>query len=174
LAADREKADTHSEVSVEHIGLSREEIARVEKIIAHLDTQPPGPGSERRLSPRIDFNHPMWLNLPADAGQPWVHVFSRNLSTSGLSFLSRKLFYVGQHLVISHELKERQNLLVLCRVCYCRAIEMGVQEVGLAFVSVEQDPFKQRCVPANWLGLVLQNDWLARKKLPALAAAFGS
>ena len=38
--------------------------------------------------------------------------------------------------VVSHELKEgAEALLVLCRVCFCRPIDMGIQEVGLAFVT---------------------------------------
>ena len=153
-----------------HIGLSREEIERVQKIIAHLDAQPLTEGADRRINPRIDFSHPMWLNLPTEPGKPWVHVFSRNLSTTGLSFLTRKLFYVGQHLVISHELKEDKPLLVLCRVCFCRPIELGIQEVGLAFSAVEPDPLKERRIPGQWLTTVLQNDWLARQKMPALVA----
>ncbi len=147
-----------------HIGLSRDEIEHIGELIARLDAQPLGEGADRRVHPRIDFSHPMWLNLPTEPGAPWVHIFSRNLSTGGLSFLSRKLFYVDQQLVISHELKENTPLLVLAKVCFCRSVEMDVQEVGLVFSAIEYDPERSRRVPARWMSMVLQSDWLARRK----------
>lgn len=153
-----------------HIGLSRDEIQHIQQLIAKLDAQAPGPGADRRVHPRIDFSHPMWLNLPTEAGRPWVHIYSRNLSTGGLSFLTRKLFYVGQNLVISHELNESTPLLVLAKVCFCRTIELGIMEVGLSFQTVQPDPDRERRVPGAWLSLVLQNDWLARQKHPIAAA----
>jgi hypothetical protein len=154
---------------VYHIGLSRHEIEHLETLIAKLDAKAGTTYDDRRVHPRIDFSHPMWLNLPGEPGQPWVHIYSRNLSTGGLSFLSRNLFYAGQHLVISHELNEAMPLLVLCKVCFCRTIDLGIQEVGLAFVTVTSDPGRQRNVPAEWTTLVMQGDWLARSKQPAAA-----
>jgi hypothetical protein len=147
-----------------HIGLSREEITHISALIAKLDAQPLSDNADRRIHPRIDFSHPMWLNLPTEPGAPWVHIYSRNLSTGGLSFLSRKLFYVNQQLVISHELMENTPLLVLATVCFCRNVEMNVQEVGLVFTAIEYDPDRTRHVPARWMSMVLQSDWLARRK----------
>lgn len=146
-----------------HIGLTRQEMQRLEQLIARLDAQGPSEGAERRVHPRIDFAQPMWINLPAEQGQPWVHVYSRNLSTGGVSFLSRNIFYTGQHLVISHELNEMVSMLVLCRVCFCRTIDMGVQEVGMAFVAARADPHRTREIPPEWLSRVLQTDHLSRR-----------
>src|ERR1051325_1204570 len=112
---------------MQHIGLTRQEIERLETLIARLDAQLPDYAADRREHPRIDFCHPMWLNIPSDPSNPWIHVYSRNLSTGGLGFLTRHLFYANQHVIISHELKEDIPLLVLCRVCFCRTIDMGVQ-----------------------------------------------
>jgi hypothetical protein len=151
-----------------HIGLSREELDYMQTLIARLDAQEPGAGSERRVRPRIDFSHPLWLNMPTEPGKPWVHILSRNLSTGGLAFLTRQIFYVNQHLVISHELNEKEPLLVLSRVCFCRPVDMRVFEVGLAFVAVEKDPQRVRKVPAHWLHQVMRTDWLARQKLTAV------
>ncbi len=149
-----------------HIGVTRSEVQRIQQLITHLDTQPLGPGADRRVNPRIDFSHPMWINLPTEPGKPWVHIFSRNLSTGGLAFLTRKLFYNGQHIVISHELKEKCPQLVLCKICFCRSVEMGIMEVGLTFVSVAPDPSNLRQVPPDWTAMVLRSDWFARQKLP--------
>lgn len=153
-----------------HIGLSRQEVEHLEALIARLDAQAGNDYDDKRIHPRIDFSHPMWLNLPTEPGQPWVHIYSRNLSTGGLSFLTRNLFYADQHLVISHELNENVPLLVLCRVCFCRTIDLGIQEVGLAFVKVAADPGRQRNVPPEWMSIVLQGDWLARRKQPEAAS----
>src|SRR5271157_4502998 len=126
--------------NVLHIGLSREEIDHVQSLNDRLDAQPAGEGADRRVHPRIDFSHAMWLNLPTEPGAPWIHIFSRNLSTGGLAFLSRRIFYVDQHLVISHELKENTPLLVLASVCFCRKVDSTIHEVGLALKAIEYDP----------------------------------
>ncbi len=118
-----------------HTGLNRDDVEQLSAIIARLDAKANHDYDDRRQHPRIDFSHPMWLNLPAAPGQPWVHVYSRNLSTSGLAFLTRALFYAGQHLVISHELKEQTPMLVLCEVCYCRPVTFGIQEVSASASS---------------------------------------
>ena len=152
-----------------HIGLSRDEVDRVEQLIEHLDAQPLSSAACRREHPRIDFRHPLWLNLPTEPGRPWIHIYSRNLSTSGLAFLSKKLFYVEQHLILSHEFMESCPQLVLGRVCFCRTVDRNIQEIGLNFVVSQKDPEKLRKIPTTWLALVLQNDWLARQKFPLSA-----
>jgi len=152
---------------VQHIGLTRQEIQHLESLIARLDAQTPPDAADRRVHPRIDFAHPMWINLPTEPTQPWIHVYSRNLSTGGLSFLTRNLFYVDQHLVVSHELNEMTPMLVLCRVCFCRPIDMGVQEVGLAFVKATADPHRKREIPDEWREQLMQTDWLTRQRTSA-------
>jgi len=154
---------------VYHIGLSHDEVERIERLISQLDAQPPSAAACRREYPRVDFRHPLWLNLPTEPGRPWIHIYSRNLSTSGLAFLSKKLFYVDQHLIISHELMESCPQLVLARVCFCRTVENDIQEVGISFVVSQKDPERLRQIPTTWLALVLQNDWLARQKFPLSA-----
>jgi hypothetical protein len=94
-------------------------------------------------------------------------VYSRNLSTHGLSFLTRNLFYADQHLVISHELNELTPMLVLCKVAFCRSIDLGVYEVGLSFEAAQADPNRKREIPADWHNRIVQNDALARRKFPA-------
>ena len=151
---------------MKHIGLTRQEIEHLQALIARLDSQDDSPSSDRRVNPRIDFAQPMWLNLPCESGQPWIHVYSRNLSTGGLSFLTRAIFYSDQQVVIAHELNETTSMLVLCRVCFCRTIDLGVQEVGLAFVTAKSDPQHKREIPEEWRARILDADPLARRKYP--------
>lgn len=154
-----------------HIGLAQPEIEHIKVLIARLDAQPPSAAADRRVHPRIDFSHPMWLNVPTEPDMPWVHIYSRNLSTGGLSFLTRAIFYMGQHLVIAHELKEFQPMVVLSRVCFCRTIDLGIQEVGLAFVMMRADPGGRRVIPPEWLPQVVQSDFLARRRYSAWSGA---
>ena len=156
---------------MKHIGLTRMEIEHLQSLIARLEANETSTHADRRVHPRIDFKHPMWLNLPTETGQPWIHVYSRNLSTGGLSFLTRAIFYADQRVVIAHELNEITSMLVLCRVCYCRTIDLGVQEVGLAFITVKADPLHKREIPDEWRSQILQDDPLARRKFPAGAEA---
>lgn len=134
-----------------YIGLTRQEIEHLQEVIARLEAQAPAGAEDRRVNPRIDFTHSIWLNLPSERGRPWMHVYSRNLSTGGLGFLSRNLMYTGQHVVIAHELNELTPMLVLSRVCYCRPVDLGIFEVGLAFVAARPDLHEKREMPVEWL-----------------------
>ena len=144
---------------MEHIGLSHEELDRVKQVIAELDAQPPGAAADRRVYPRIDFTHTMWLNLPDDPAVPWVHVLSRNLSTSGLAFVSRRSFALGSFAVVLHHLSEKNNQLALACVKFCRQVDSTLFETGLEFRAAINDPKNERAIPAHWKALILRARW---------------
>jgi hypothetical protein len=144
---------------VEHIGLSHEELDRVKQVIAELDSIPPGAAADRRVFPRIDFTHTMWLNLPDDPASPWVHILSRNLSTSGLAFVSRRSFALGSFVVLSHHLSEKHNQLALASVKFCRHVDSTLHETGLEFRAAVNDPKNARIIPPHWKALILRARW---------------
>jgi hypothetical protein len=152
-----------------HIGLSREETVQVEQVIAQLDAAPHNSAADRRVRPRIDFCHPMWINLPTEPGQPWIHVFSRNLSTGGLAFLARREFAMEEYMVISHHLNEGVPQLALCCVKFSRAVTDGIFEVGLEFQAIAPDVDNLRHIPSRWTALILRNTWISRTRQNTLA-----
>jgi len=147
-----------------HIGLSQQETVDIMDLIAHLDAAPAPAEANRRSRPRMDFCHPMWMNLPTEPGQPWIHVFSRNLSTTGLAFLVRRPFAIDEYLVIAHHLNEGLAQLALCNVKYCRPVTAAVFEVGLEFQAMAPDPDNMRRIPARWTALVHRNTWISRTR----------
>lgn len=154
-----------------HIGLSREETLEIEELIASLDAAAPSSDADRRIRPRIDFCQPMWINLPTEAGQPWIHVFSRNLSTGGLAFLARHQFSIDDYLVISHHLNEGLPQLALCCVKFMRGVTDSIFEIGLEFQAIAPDPGSQRQIPPRWTSMILRNTWITRTRLKTQADA---
>ncbi len=152
-----------------HIGLSREETQQVESVIAQLDAAPASSAADRRVRPRIDFCHPMWINLPTESGQPWIHVFSRNLSTGGLAFLARREFALEEYLVISHHLNVGFPQLALCCVKFSRAVAEGIFEIGLEFQAIAPDTDNLRQIPPRWTSLILRNTWISRTRSNTVA-----
>ena len=152
---------------MEHIGLTREETHRVSEIIAGLDAAPLSAGSERRIRPRVDYVHAMWLCLPEAAGRPWAHVHSRNLSTGGLAFLTRKDFKTGQHVVVSHYVGEQMPHLVLACVRFSRLVYVGICEVGIEFLAAKPDPQQRREIPADWIQTAMRSAWEIQHAMPA-------
>ena len=148
---------------MQHIGLSRQEIQRIEAVISDLDAATPSAESDRRLRPRVDYSHGMWLCLPDAPEHPWIHIFSRNLSTGGLAFLARKEFLPGEHIVVSHTLGERVPHLVLGCVKFCRIVYVGICEVGIEFVSARSDPTNSREIPPEWIATAQRTAWVARQ-----------
>ena len=149
-----------------HIGLTRQEIDRVAGIIEKLDQMPPSPevrgGRDRRIRPRIDFSHAMWLALPLEPGRPWVRIYSRNLSTGGMAFIARAPYALGSYVVISHHLNEECDQLALSCVRLCRLVDEGLYEIGVEFQTLSPDPRGQRRIPPGWLSQVLRYLWVAR------------
>ena len=154
-----------------HIGLSRQETLEVEE--HQLDAARPSGDADRRVRPRVDFCHPMWINLPAESGQPWIHVFSRNLSTGGLAFLARRQFAMDDYLVIAHHLNEGLPQLALCCVKFSRPVTEAIFEIGLEFQAIAPDPDSTRRIPPRWMSLVLRNMWISRTRSKTLTAALG-
>lgn len=142
-----------------HIGLSRDETQQVVDLIQQLDAAADPAAANQRLSPRADFCHPMWLNIPMEPGTPWVHVFSRNLSSGGLSFLSRRDFPQDQCLILSHALDADDPQLALCAVRFNRQITNSIFEIGLEFLARMPDPDVKRVIPQRWLSIIDRNAW---------------
>jgi len=135
---------------------------RVETLIAELDAAAPAAGADQRERPRIDFCQAMWLNQPLQSGQPWVHVMSRNLSTGGLAFISRRPIPAGSFLIVAHHLNEGSDQLTLCCVRFCRQVDANLFEIGMAFQEARPDPGRLRDIPPAWNSRVLRSQWAAR------------
>jgi hypothetical protein len=153
-----------------HIGLSREETQRVVDLIAELDAAQGQNNANLRAAPRLDFCHPMWLNIPGEPGQPWVHVFSRNLSSGGLSFLARRSFVPESCLILAHTLDTDGPQLALGAVRFCRQITRTIFEIGVEFLARVEDTDMRRQIPDRWYGIIDRQNVTARLSHPTAPA----
>jgi hypothetical protein len=150
-----------------NITLSRQETARIAQLLEELDAalasdSEAAAWAERRLRPRIDFAHPMSIRLSLEEGQPWIEVFSRNLSTGGLAFLAKQPFAKDSFLILAHHLNEGADQLALCRITFCRPIESAYYEIGVTFEAIVPDENSRRIIPSEWHSKVLRTTWVTR------------
>jgi len=136
---------------------------------SQFNVPPPSTAANRHQPPGIAYPHFFWLNFSTERERQWMRIPCRKLSTIGLAFLSKRLFYAGQHAIIAHDFVESCPRLVLTRVCFCHTVGNGIQEVGIRFIVNQNDPERLRQIPSAWLALVLHNDWRARQRLPVSA-----
>ena len=134
-----------------------------------LKTPPPFAAASRHQHPGVHYPYFVWLNFSTERERRWMRIPCRKLSASGLAFLSNRLFYADQHVIIAHDFVESCPQLVLTRVYFCRVVGNGILEVCIRFIVNHNDPDGLRQIPTAWLALVLHNDWRARQKLPLSA-----
>ena len=74
------------------MNVSQDHLAKVQEIFRQLDEHLQTPKSDNRRAPRINVRSPMTVSLLSGAGAVPVEIFSRNLSVSGIGFVSRRMF----------------------------------------------------------------------------------
>lgn len=89
--------------------------------------------------------------LLGQAGMPSVPMHTRNISTSGIGFLSKRVFkkgeVIGVHLLAGHRISK----LMLCRVTFCRYVRSGLHEVGAEFVEARPVFGGVPRIPTTWI-----------------------
>ncbi len=132
-----------------------EQLFQLEQIIEHLDCASiVPPFNNRRAAPRMKIRTPMTAILLASAGLPSIVLFSRNLSRSGIGFISRRPFSPGDQIGLSIHLPNQPHKLLLTKITFARYVRAGVYEIGATFIECIADfPGKNR-IPHHWIPAV--------------------
>lgn len=128
-----------------------EQITQLKDIIEQLDRGARPTESNRRESPRIKIRSALDAVLLSMTGQPSLTVYSRNLSRSGIAFLSRRPFTVGERLAIPFNIPGKPYKLVLTTTTFSRYVRSGMYEVGARFLECIPDTRGRDRIPPHWL-----------------------
>jgi hypothetical protein len=132
--------------------VSAEQLAQLQDIIKQLDRVAAlGDDSKRRRSVRMNIRMPLTALVLVTVGQPSIHIFSRNISTCGIGFVSRRPFKIGEPIAISIRLGEQPSKLVLTKTTFCRYLRSGLYEMGGEFVESILDSTGKDRIPSRWL-----------------------
>jgi hypothetical protein len=120
------------------------------RLVAFLEAHDQTPREGARQRERINYRRRVEIILIGQSGQPRVTGHTRNLSTGGLGFLTRRTFAVGERFVALLALGGGAGKFALCRTTFCRYLSEGMHEVGAAFEATAPRINNHR-IPSNWI-----------------------
>ena len=129
---------------------SNEQLNKVQAILQQLDyAQAHGGDDNRRRAARVNVRMPMAAVILGGVNPAPVQIYSRNLSVSGIGFVSRRMFKREERVVIRLNVNNLAKKLILARVTFARYVTGGIYEVGAEFLECVQD--KGQNIPSHWL-----------------------
>jgi len=114
-------------------GISAEQFAVVAEVMQHLDRSPPSARANRRKAQRIDVRTTMSAFLLNHENHPSVRIFTRNISTSGLGFVSRRPFKLGESIAIPLKWPNDERKIIVAKITFVRYVRRGMYEMGAEF-----------------------------------------
>jgi hypothetical protein len=134
-------------------------LAKVELILEQLD-HPQGEVAEnRRRAPRVPVRVPLQLVVLGQTSPAPIPIHSRNLSVSGLGFVSRRLFKMNERVAVYLRIQKLPAKVILGRITFSRYVSGGMYEMGAEFLECIADNGHGR-IPSHWL----VSDMLVRTK----------
>lgn len=143
---------------------SNEQISQIQAILVHLDQGATARADNRRRACRVNIRTGMKALLLGQDAKTNVTIYSRNISTSGIGFVSRRMFKVGERVAVPFEVKDHPHKLVLAKVTFCRYVKSGLYTIGAEFIEAILDEGGPNRIPAHWIP-----DPHAREARPAAA-----
>ena len=144
--------------------LSTETINKIEEILTILDQQPQAEAANRRKKIRVNARLVVDTTLLSTTTRCEMTVFTRNLSTSGVGFVCRRLFKQGELIVLPFKTKNLPPKLVLASVTFCRYIKGGMYEAGAEFLeSCDVNPHLKDNIPPHWIQMAMPKEILGAR-----------
>jgi hypothetical protein len=132
--------------------VSNDQLTQIQDILQQLDRAPvTNADANRRRAERLKIRSEMAVIVLAATGLPSIKIFSRNLSKSGIGFISRRPFNKEERVAVSFELPGQPAKLVLARTTFSRYVRGGVYEMGAEFIECITDTKGADRIPAHWL-----------------------
>lgn len=133
------------------MSVTQEQLGKVNDILQQLDERLQNPATENRRAPRVAVRLPMTVILLSATAPSPIGVFSRNISQSGLGFVSRRLFSREERIAISLHIPKLPSKLIFARVTFGRYVSAGLYEMGAEFLESVSDPKGEAHIPSHWL-----------------------
>jgi hypothetical protein len=128
---------------------TQEQLAKVQTILQHLDHTDNQDVENRRRAPRVTVRLPLDVIVLGVVNPAPVQVYTRNLSTSGMGFVSRRMFKSNERIAIYLRAQGLNSKLILGRISFARYAGGGFYQMGAEFLDSIQDKGNMR-FPSHW------------------------
>jgi hypothetical protein len=129
--------------TVDQVGQIHAILESLDKLSAQRETE--NRRRSQRLTVRLGLSATV---LGGPAGAP-MRIYTRNLSRSGMGFVSRRLFRKEERLAVLLKV-QGQGKLVLAEITFCRYVRRGLYESGARFLEAVKEGEGEGQVPAHW------------------------
>jgi hypothetical protein len=128
---------------------------RVEEILRILDEYPPTANIEnRRGAKRVNVRLALPVYLLSVVGHPAIQIRTRNISTSGVGFVSRRPFQKKEKIAVELFTAPNPGKLILAEVTFSRYVRDGIYEIGCTFleaISRDESVHGLERIPQRWI-----------------------
>lgn len=135
--------------------LTQDQKTRIEEILRILDQNPASAELEnRRQSVRVKVRTNLTTRVLSTPGHPTLPIHTRNISTSGIGFVTRRPFRKGELVAIELYLVSKLSKLILAETTFSRYVRDGLYEVGCRFreaISREEAERGMEGIPRRWV-----------------------
>jgi len=129
-----------------------DQLTQITALLAHLDSVPAEAGAaNRRRATRLKMRTIMSAVLLGADSRPSVRIYTRNLSTSGIGFVSRRPFKQGERIALSFQIPNQSPKLILTNITFARYLRAGLYEVGAEFLEFIEGTTSLAAIPAHWI-----------------------
>jgi hypothetical protein len=129
---------------------SNEQLAKVQAILRQLDKSQGERPDNRRRTKRLSIRLPLSAILLANGNLTSVPIYTRNLSVSGIGFMSRRPFKALERIAIRLNIQTLPPRLILAQVTFGRYVSSALYEVGAEFIECVKDGGETQ-IPSHWL-----------------------
>jgi hypothetical protein len=130
---------------------TQDQSAKIREILQQLDQLPVKNNDNRRKAPRVPVHIAMIVTLLSGIAPSPVEIYSRNISLSGLGFVSRRMFRREERIAMLLRFPNTPPKLILARVTFGRYISSGLYEMGSEFLECINDPKNPDLIPNEWV-----------------------
>ncbi|HEY4329067.1 MAG TPA: hypothetical protein VGN88_04970, partial [Phycisphaerae bacterium] len=119
--------------------MTQDNQVRISEIVKSLDGNLKSTNQEnRRRAQRVPMRRNLTVILLESSGgssQNTVEVVSRNISSSGIGFVCRRMFRPEERIAIILQIPEMPSKLILARITFGRYINGALYETGAEFLE---------------------------------------
>ncbi len=131
---------------------TQDQLARLKDILMRLDEHLNADDKEnRRRLPRVALRMSLSISLITGSEPTPVEIFTRNVSGSGMGFVSRRLFRGDERIVVPFRIPKLPHKLVLARITFGRYLQSGLYEMGSEFLEAAADSRGKSQIPLAWI-----------------------
>jgi len=131
--------------------MSEHDLGEIYALLQLLDNAPTQRRANQRLRQRSACRFAGVITLLALSARPEIRIVTRNVSTTGFSFLCTRPFAPGEMFALCLPACATTRKALLCAAKFCRYVHKGKHEIGAEFLEAAAVEHHDPQIPKEWI-----------------------